>query len=362
MGLAGGLATNGVSGSGGGGGTVTSVTNADGYIGVTGTTSVVLSEGSTLTSALAAKAPLASPTFTGTVTVPTTVNSTDAAQKAYVDGVAAGLAIKASVQEATAVALPTNTYLAGVITITATGTLTVDGVAVALNDRVLVKNEVAAANNGIYLCTTFGTTGVAAVLTRSTDMNTGAEVPGAFTFVEQGTVNAGAGFVVAGVGPYTIGVTAIVWTQFSGAGEVVAGTGLTKTGNTLAVDETVIAPLSYVDASIKAVFSSPGVQAVKTGQGRYYVINACTILGAIASVGTAPTGATFIIDVLKNGTTIYTGGTNRPTISASAFVSATTIVAPAVTALAVGDYLTVNVAQIGSTIPGSDLTVIVFAN
>lgn len=122
------------------------------------------------------------------------------------------------------------------------------------------------------------------------------------------------------------------------------------------------ASTAYVDRSIKAVFGSPGVQAVKTGQGRYYVVTACTILGALASLGTAPTGATFIIDVLKNGTTIYTGGTNRPTIATSGFVSATTLVAPAVTALAIGDYLTVNVAQIGSSVAGSDLTVIVFAN
>jgi len=273
MGLAGGLATNGELSGGGGSGTVTSVTAANGTIVVAGTgaaptvavgTGIPESSITNLTSDLALKAPLASPTFTGTVTVPTTVNSTDAAQKSYVDGVAAGLAIKPSVQEATAAALPTNTYLLGVITITATGTLTVDGIAVALNDRVLVKNEVTQANNGIYVCTTFGTTGVAAVLTRSTDMNQASEIPGAFAFVEEGTVNAGSGWVVAGAGPYTIGTTAIVWTQFSGAGEIVAGSGLTLSGNTLSVTPTVVSTqqsgttytLALVDQSTVVEFTS----------------------------------------------------------------------------------------------------------
>ena len=89
MGLAGGLATNGTSGSGGGGGTVTSVTSGDNFIAVaTGTTTPVLTEGSALTSALAAKAPLASPTFTGTPAAPTASalnNSTQLATTAYAD-------------------------------------------------------------------------------------------------------------------------------------------------------------------------------------------------------------------------------------------------------------------------------------
>ncbi len=79
-------------------------------------------------------------------------------------------------------------------------------------------------------------------------MNTAAQVPGAYTFVEQGTVNAGAGFVVAGTGPYSpIGSVAITWTQFSGAGEIVAGTGLSKSGNTL--NNTGVLGLTAADAS-----------------------------------------------------------------------------------------------------------------
>lgn len=163
----------------------------------------------------------------------------DAATKAYVDSVAQGLSAKASVRLATAAALPTNTYLAGVITITATGVLTVDGSAVALNDRILVKDEASQLKNGVYVCTTAGAIGVAAVLTRSTDMDAANEFPGAFVFVEIGTVNAAAGFVCTNSTPPTVGTTAITFTQFSGAGEITAGNGLSKTGNTLAIDTSI---------------------------------------------------------------------------------------------------------------------------
>ena len=163
-------------------------------------------------------------TFTGEVVVPAPVNATDAATKTYVDSTASGLSIKGSCRLATTAALPTNIYSNGssgsgaTLTGVSTGVLTVDGSAVALNDRVLVKNEATGANNGIYVCTLAGAIGVAYILTRSTDMNSSAEIAGAFAFVETGTVNTGAGFVVASGGPYTIGTTAIVFTQFASAG------------------------------------------------------------------------------------------------------------------------------------------------
>jgi hypothetical protein len=203
------------------------------------------------TRALAAEAllaPLASPALTGTPTAPTAAPgdtsaqlATDAFVAAAVTAAVQGLAIKPSVQAATVAALPANTYSNGASGVGATltavlpGVLVVDGITVALGNRVLVQDEVAAANNGIYVVTTLGTVSVAYILTRATDMNQAAEVPGAFTFTEAGTVNGGAGFTVAGAGPYVIGTTAINWTQFSGAGEITAGAGLTKTGNTLSL-------------------------------------------------------------------------------------------------------------------------------
>jgi hypothetical protein len=193
-------------------------------------------------------APITNANLLGTPTAPTaapgdtsTQLATDAFVAAAVTAAVQGLAIKPSVQAATVAALPANTYSNGASGVGATltavlpGVLVVDGITVALGNRVLVQDEVAAANNGIYVVTTLGTVSVAYILTRAADMNQAAEVPGAFTFVEAGTVNAGAGFTVAGAGPYVIGTTAINWTQFSGAGEITAGAGLTKTGNTLAL-------------------------------------------------------------------------------------------------------------------------------
>lgn len=104
-------------------------------------------------------------------------------------------------------------------------------------------------------------------------------------------------------------------------------------------------------------FAISGTVAVTTGTQRFYLDHACTISAVRASVGTAPTGAALIVDVHKNGTTIFTTQANRPQIAVSTNtdVSGT----PDVTALAVGDYLTVDVDQIGSTVPGSDLVVTV---
>ena len=190
-------------------------------------------------------------TFTGELVVPAPVNTGDAATKAYVDGVAQGLNVKNSVVAATTTGLPAYTYNNGTagfgatLTGNSTGTLTVDTHTVALNDRILVKNETGspgAAYNGIYLCTTAGAGGgspAAYVLTRATDMDAGTEVPGAFTFVQSGSVNALSGFVVVSTGTYTIGTTAITFTQFSASGAVTAGTGLTLIGSTLSLSNPV---------------------------------------------------------------------------------------------------------------------------
>jgi hypothetical protein len=176
-------------------------------------------------------------TFTGEVIVPSPVNASDAATKAYADAIAQGLAVKPAVTEATTAALPAYTATSSTLTATSTGVLTVDGVAVSLNDRVLVKDETSgnAPDNGIYSCTTAGAVGVAYVLTRAADMDAGSEVPGAFTFVQMGSVNIGAGFVCTTTGTVTLGTTPITFTQFSNAGAITAGTGLALSGTTLSL-------------------------------------------------------------------------------------------------------------------------------
>lgn len=248
---------------------------------------------------LNAKAPTASPTFTGTVTVPTPTNDTDAATKAYVDATAQGLSIKDSCALATTAALPTNTYANGAsgvgatLTAVATGTLTVDGTVVALNDRVLVKDEAAPANNGIYKCTLAGAVGVAYILTRAVNCDQAAEIPGAFTFVEGGTTNTGAGFVIASAGPFTMGTTAITWTQFSGAGQITAGAGMTKTGNTLDV----------VGTADRLVINANSIDIAATYVGQTSI----TTLGTIATGVWNGTIITSAYGGTGNGFTKFTG-------------------------------------------------------
>lgn len=141
----------------------------------------------------------------------------DAVTKSYVDAIAQGIDAKASVVAATT----TN--------ITLSGTQTIDGVAVIAGDRVLVKDQTTTANNGIYLC-------AAGSWTRTTDADAWTELVAAYTFVEGGTTNGSNGFICTVAAGGTLGTTAITFAQFSGAGQVVAGTGMSKSGNTLNVN------------------------------------------------------------------------------------------------------------------------------
>lgn len=177
------------------------------------------------------------------------------AVKGYVDQTVLGLSAKADVRLATAAALATNTYSNGssgvgaTLTAVGTGVLTVDGVTVALNDRILVKNEVAGANNGIYKCTLAGAIGVAYILTRATDGDTDAELRGSWMFSQEGTANAGQGWLNTNTSAITFGTTAITFGEFS-AGATAAGTGLNKSGNTLNLADTAVTPASYTAVSL----------------------------------------------------------------------------------------------------------------
>ena len=147
----------------------------------------------------------------------------DAANKGYVDGVAQGLDVKDSV----------------VATTTANGTLStafangqsIDGVTLQTGDRILIKNQSTASQNGIYNVQASGAP------SRATDMGTGSNAAGAFVFVEQGTVNAENGFTcTSDTGSAVVGTNNLTFAQFSGAGQIIAGDGLDKSGNTLSVD------------------------------------------------------------------------------------------------------------------------------
>ena len=159
-----------------------------------------------------------------------------AATKQYVDSVAQGLDPKASVKVATT----------GPITLSAPQTI--DGVAVVAGDRVLVKNQAAAQDNGIYIVQ-------AAAWTRAADMDAWTEVPGAFCFVEQGTALADTGWVCTSNAGGTLGTTAITFVQFTGAGTYSAGTGLTLSGTTFSITNTAVTAGSYGSASAVATFT-----------------------------------------------------------------------------------------------------------
>lgn len=95
------------------------------------------------------------------------------------------------------------------------------------------------------------------------------------------------------------------------------------------------------------------------GVGRSLFAYPATIVGVVAAIDTAPTGASVILDVNKNGTTVFTTQANRPTIAAGAHATSA-IAVPTVIDLVAGDYLSVDIDQVGSTVAGSDLVVKVF--
>ena len=187
-----------------------------------------------------------SPNGTGTVTVPsgyknrTGFGANSLVSKEYVDAIKQALDVKASVRLATTANLGSNYNNAGG-TLTNSGSnaaLSLDGVTVVAADRILVKDQTAGAENGIYVVTTVGDGSTAWVLTRADDANVSAEMTGGvFTFVEEGTVGADNGYVFTHNGAPTLGTTALTVSQFSGAGQIVAGDALSKSGNTLNVND-----------------------------------------------------------------------------------------------------------------------------
>ena len=187
-----------------------------------------------LTTDLGNKLALAGGTMTGAIAMGTNkitglgdpTSAQDAATKAYVDTTAQGIDWKASVRAATTASVTLASALEN-------GDV-LDGVTLATGNRVLVKNQSTGSENGIYVVKASGAPD------RSTDADTGAELTSNFAvFVEEGTVNADQGYVLTNDGAITVGTTALTFTQFTGLGQIIAGTGLDKTGNTLDIDSTV---------------------------------------------------------------------------------------------------------------------------
>ena len=201
-----------------------------------------------------------------------------AATKNYVDNAVAGLTWKSPVRVATAADL-NGAYTATATVITGpanTALSNIDGVAPAVNDRVLVKNAAAAANNGLYVVTSLGSGASQYVLTRATDSTSAAQLVGEAVYVETGTVNLGQVYTLSSpttVTGFTVGTTAITYTQFSGASVATAGAGLTATGNVFAVGAgtgiTVAADTVSIDTTVVA---RKYAQAFGDGAATSYVI------------------------------------------------------------------------------------------
>jgi hypothetical protein len=177
----------------------------------------------------------------------------DAVNKGQLDAAQQGLDVKASVRAATTADVTIATAL--------NNGDTLDGVTLATGDRVLVKNQSTASENGIYV--------VGSSPARADDANSAGDLTGgSFVWVEEGTANADTAYVITTDGTITIGTTGITWALFGRAGELAAGDGLTKTGGTLAVDSSVARLTGATfTGKVEAGHASDPAFKVSTGHG-----------------------------------------------------------------------------------------------
>ena len=254
-------------------------------------------------------------------------NDSDAATKAYVDASVSGLDVKESVRIGTTAALDTVTYSQSAGTLTRSGNGSINSsaglgqsVTLVANDRVLVKDQAEARQNGIYVVTTVGDGSNAFVLTRASDANVASEITGGtFTFVEEGS-NADNGYVFTHDGTPTLNNatlsnnTELTVSQFSGAGQIVAGEGLTKSGNTInVVGGTTIdadANTIHVNSSGTAneVLLSAGTVGNEATYGQLPLNNSDSVTGTLA-VANGGSGGTSFTDhglLVGSGTGAFT--------------------------------------------------------
>ena len=265
----------------------------------------------------------------GTVTT-TPVNNTDIVNKQYADAIASGIHFHEAVELATTAALPANTYNNGTsgvgatLTANANGILSVDSTVTVVSNRVLVKNEVTQANNGVYTVTQVGTAGTPYILTRATDFDTvGTGVDqideGDFFLVTSGTVNINTAWVQQTAPPITIGTTAIVFQQFAAPITYTAGTGLSESPTyTFNIANTGTAG-TYGSASNVPVFVTNAQGQVTSVTNTAIAITSASVSGLAASATTDTTNAANItsgtLPVARlNGS--YTGITGVGTLAA----------------------------------------------
>jgi hypothetical protein len=261
---------------------------------------------------------------TGTITT-TPSSGNDIVNKTYADGLAGGLNFHQACRLATTAALPANTYNNGAfgvgatLTANANGALSVDSTLTVAGNRILVKNEAAPANNGVYTVTQVGTAGTPYILTRATDFDTaGTGVnqidAGDFFLITAGTANTNTSWVQQTPLPITVGITSIVFQQFGAPITYSAGTGLTESPSyTFNIGNTGVTANTYGSAS-----SVP--QVIVNAQGQItsasnvaIAIAASQITSGTLSVANGGTGAATLTGYVKgSGTSALTASATIP--------------------------------------------------
>ena len=233
---------------------------------------------------------------TGSITT-TPVNSNDIVNKSYVDSIAQGLSVKAPVLCATTTS------------ITLSGEQTIDGITTSAS-RVLVKNQATSSQNGIYISSS-------GAWSRSSDANTWNQLVSAFVFVEKGTTQADTGWTCTVDPGGTLGVTAVTWVQFSGAGTYTAGTGLTLTGSQFSITNTAVTAGSYGSASSVGTFTVNAQGQLTLAGNASIAIASSQVTSGTFTVSQGGTGvATLTGLAYGNGTSAFTAATAAQIVSA----------------------------------------------
>jgi hypothetical protein len=243
---------------------------------------------------------------TGTIsTAPT--GGTDIVNKTYADSIASGINFHQSVRLATTAALPANTYNNGssgvgaTLTANANGALSIDGVAVVVGNRVLIKNEVAGANNGVYTVTQVGDGSTPYILTRATDFDSaGSGVDqidaGDFFLVTAGSTLANTSWVQQTSLPITVGTTALVFIQFGAPITYSAGTGLSLAGTVFSITNTGVTATTYGSASSVPVLAINAQGQVTSASNSSIAIAASQITSGILPIANGGTGTAYGAD------------------------------------------------------------------